>query len=188
MEDGRLRVAVWVDLEKQACKNSQSLQKVLQAVERLGEGEISCSYDSCKGIEDCISSPELDLLSTLLHPSRVQLRWRSALDLWQWLGASGLGQLISLGKQTSAEVLLTSPPSGLKAGVTIGEVLDYLVQQVREPVECAPTQYQQIKNLLDFYEAEVDVQGRFQTLGLSAFLCISGFSQLLTLKKRFSFL
>lgn len=188
MEDGKLRVAVWVDLEKQACKNCQSLQEVLKAVERLGEGEISCSFDSCQGIDDCISSPEVDIFSTLLNPSRLQVRWRSALDLWQWLDSSPLGQLISLGKQTSAEVLLASLPSGLQAGVTAAQALDSLVSQVREPVECAPAQYQQIKNLLDFYEAEVDLQGRFQTLGLSAVICTSGFPQLVSLNKRFSFL
>ena len=188
MEEGRLKVAVWVDLEKQACKSCQSLQEVVKAAERLGEGEISCFYESCKGMDDCISSPEVDILSFLLCPSRFQMRWHSVFDLWQWLGSSALGQLIALGKQTSAEVLLAGLPSGMQMGVKVGKLLEYVVQEIRDPMECAPTQYQQIKNLLDFYEPEVELQGRFQTLGLSAVLSISAFSQLLSLNKRFAFL
>lgn len=116
------------------------------------------------------------------------MRWSTAFDLWQWVGPSALGQLIALGKQTSAEVVLAGLPSGMQAGVKVGKLLEYVIQEIRDPMECAPTQYQQIKNLLDFYEPEVELQGRFQTLGLSAILNISAFSQFLSLNKRFAFL
>lgn len=188
MEDGRLKVAIWLDLEQDACKANSSLQTALQAIDRLGEGELVCAFESAKGIEDCLGNLEMDAFQIWLEHCGLRLRWESGVDLWKWLEASALGQLIALGKQTSAEVILTKLPSGLCAGVTIGKVLNYVVTQLREPVECSPALFQQLRNLLDFYETEVEFQGQFQRFGLSALVKLTGLPCLLSLNKSFPFL
>ena len=192
-----MELTFWVSLTHSISLRNEQLQSLLRAVEKLGREEVCFEYTTGKKVSDFVAKRENSVVALLLESAVCTAKWQVSFDLWGLMAT--FAQFLSLKTpqidpffplfQSIFIDLCFDPISDATVpGLTGATVLDWFREYVREPLECSPALYQQVKNLLDFYEPRVEVAGRVRNVGVQADGQLPDLSHVLRYNKKFPFL